>query len=117
MINVRLFFGSRHWEKLVPDSSHTFVTAGFGSNGPTRSVAARASDGTWGATYLPTARTITVNLSGFAGLVQAHWFDPISGAMTPVSGSPFVNTGTVNITTPGLNATGTADWVLVFDLN
>lgn len=117
MINVRLFFGSRHWEKLVPDSAHTFVTAGFGSNGPTRSLAARASDGTWAATYLPTARTITVNLSSFAGVVQAHWYDPTSGAMTTVPGSPFANAGTVNITTPGLNATGTADWVLVFDLN
>ena len=66
---------------------------------------------------MPTARTITVNLSGFAGLVQAHWYDPTSGAMTTVPGSPFANTGHVNITTPGSNATGTSDWVLVFDLN
>jgi hypothetical protein len=36
--------------------------------------------------------------------------------MTTVTGSPFTNAGTVNIATPGLNATGTADWVLVFDL-
>jgi len=117
MINVRLFFGSRHWDKLVPDAAHTFVTAGLGGSGTTHLVAARASDGSWGAAYVPTARTITVNLSGFAGLVQAHWYDPTSGAMTTVSGAPFANTGTVNITTPGSNGTGTSDWVLVFDLN
>lgn len=116
MINVRLLFGSRHWERLIPDVAHTFLTAGFGSNGPSRAVAARADDQSWGAVYVPTARTITVDLSGFSGTVRAHWYDPTSGAMTAVAGSPFVNTGSLTIATPGANGTGTADWVLVFDV-
>lgn len=116
MVNVRLFFTSRHWEKLVPDSAHTFVTAGLGNSTTTHLVAARASDGSWGAAYIPTARTITVSLNGFSGIVSAHWYDPTSGAMTTATGSPFTNAGTINLTTPGLNATATADWVLVFDL-
>jgi hypothetical protein len=117
MMNVRLLFDSRRRDLLVPDASHTFVTAGFGPDGPARSVAARASDGSWGAAYLPTARTITVDLQGFSGSVQAHWYDPTSGALVAVPGAPFANTGSVSLTTPGLNATGTADWVLVFDRN
>ncbi len=114
---VKQFFSTRHWERLVPDVSHTFVIAGFKADGLTHSVAARAADGSWGATFLPTARTITVDLSEFSGPVQAHWFDPTSGATTTVSGSPFTNAGTTKIMTPGLNATGAADWVLVFEVN
>ena len=113
---MRLLFGSRHWERLIPDIGHTFLTAGFGSNGPTRAVAARANDGPWGAVYVPTARTITLDLSGFSGPVRAHWYDPTSGAMSAVAGSPLANTGNLMIATPGVNGTGTSDWVLVFDV-
>jgi hypothetical protein len=114
---LKQFFSTRHWERLVPDVAHTFVIAGFKADGLTHSVAARADDGSWGATYLPTARKITVELSGFSGPVQAHWFDPTNGAMRTVSGSPFTNAGTKDFMTPGSNATGAADWVLVLEVN
>ena len=114
MARVRPLFAARHWESLVPDAAHTFVTSGFGADGPSHAVAARAADGSWGAAYLPTARTVTVDLGGFSAPVQARWYDPTSGTLTNASGA-LPNTGSVTLTTPGPNATGTFDWVLVFD--
>jgi len=108
------------WYELVPDQNHSVVTAGYGtfaSTGPVHTndyaTAARASDGSVVVVYMPTSRTITVDLSKLASTVTARWFDPTNGAYTPVPGSPFPNTGTRQFTPPGPNAEGSGDWVLL----
>jgi hypothetical protein len=91
------------------------VTSGFGADGPRPRRSRRAAaDGSWGAAYLPTARTVTGRPRRVLGPVQARWFDPTRGTLTNASGA-LPNTGSVTLTTPGPNATGTSDWVLVFD--
>jgi Putative collagen-binding domain of a collagenase len=55
--------------------------------------AATTPDGTLGIAYLPTATTITVNLTGFSGSVTAKWIDPSTGIATTISGSPFASAG------------------------
>jgi hypothetical protein len=104
----------------VPDQNHTLVTAGYGTYSTSGNVsandyatAARTPDGTLAMAYLPTLRTVTVNLAQMAGPVTAQWFDPTNGAYTTPSGSPFTNSGSRQFTPPGNNHDGDGDWVLV----
>jgi hypothetical protein len=119
---VTALFASRAWYNLVPDTNHTVVTAGYGtysSTGFTANsdylTAASTPDGTLAIAYMPTVRTITVNLSGFRTAMTAQWYDPSSGDYLPITGSPFTNTGTQNFTPPGNNADGDGGWVLVLE--
>jgi hypothetical protein len=102
---LKTFFAQRHWEKLVPDAAHTFVTAGFSG-----ASAERASDGSWGAVYVPSARTVTVNLATLAKTVQARWFNPATGSYSDVPGTPFANSGNL-VTRPPASG----DWLLVLE--
>jgi hypothetical protein len=117
MANVGALFRSRAWQTLVPDYLHQVVTAGYGTiNTATYVAAARASDGSLAMAYLPAGGTITVDMSRMSGPATARWYDPTAGIFTPaIAGSPFTNSGTRNFTTPGSNAGGSADWVLVLE--
>jgi hypothetical protein len=98
-------FAARAWWKLVPDQSRAFVTSGFSG-----ASVERASDGTWGAAYLPSSRTMTVRLAGFTRSTTGKWFNPSTGSFTTIAGSPFANSGSVNVTPPAAG-----DWVLIFE--
>jgi hypothetical protein len=67
--------------------------------------------------YVPTTKTITVDMGQLSGLVTARWYDPSAGTFTNIAGSPFANTGLHNFATPGTNADGDQDWVLVLEAN
>lgn len=122
----RDLFESRPWPSLVPDQEHTLVTAGFGGfwSGGTASygisqndyvAAAATPDGKLALAYVPTTRTITVDLARLSGSVTARWYDPVLGTYRSITGSPFANTGTQTFTTPGVHADGAGDWVLVLE--
>jgi hypothetical protein len=110
----------RPWYQLVPDQSHTLLTAGYGTFSSTASItsndyatAARTPDGTLAILYMPTARTITINMTQLAATVTAQWYDPTNGTYTTITGSPFANTGTRQFTPPATNNAGDSDWALV----
>ena len=66
----------------------------------------------------PTCRRagrITVDLSTLSGPVTARWYDPTAGTFTSIPGSPFANAGSMQFATPGTNAGGDDDWVLVLE--
>jgi Protein of unknown function (DUF4038)/Putative collagen-binding domain of a collagenase len=116
---VKLFAG-RRWFRLVPDQAHRIVTAGYGNFTTSGTVAssnyvttAFTRDGTLAVSYLPVGGTVTVNMSRFAGRVQARWYDPSKGTYASVAGSPFPRSRQVRLTTPGKNGDGDRDWVLV----
>jgi hypothetical protein len=123
------FFKTRRWYDLVPDQNHTVVTAGLGTyqssgfnNNPSNPndylTAARTSDGKLVVAYLPTIRTITVDMTKLTGSsVTARWYDPTNGTYSTVSGSPFPNTGSRQFRPTGNNAEGWGDWVLVLEAN
>ena len=124
----KAFFSSLPWQDLVPDQDHTVVTAGLGSYGNLQTrvsksdfcTAAKTPNGSFVIAYLPTARTITVNMASLKSPVSARWFDPSNGAYTAISGGPFANTGTRQFMPPGKNQDGDSDWVLLLaatDLN
>jgi Protein of unknown function (DUF4038)/Putative collagen-binding domain of a collagenase len=107
------FFLQRAWQDLVPDLDNHFLVKGAGQ--PTDqgdvlendyATAAVTPDGTLAVVYIPTARTVEVDTSKLAQGVKATWFDPSNGSSRPAA-APY--------TTPGKNAVGEEDWVLVFE--
>jgi hypothetical protein len=116
-------FSARAWYNLVPDQNHTVVTAGYGTFGggslfnedSDYVTAARVADGSLALAYMPTARSITVDMSQLRGSVTARWYDPASGSFVAITGSPFQNSGTRVFAPPASNSDGDSDWVLVLE--
>jgi hypothetical protein len=116
-------FASRNWFDLVPDVQHTFVTEGVGTFSSSGSVndndyvtAALSTDATLGMAYVPSNRTISVDMSKLAGPTQAHWFDPSNGKYVSISDSALPNSGARDFQTPGKNGGGDTDWVLLLEV-
>jgi chitodextrinase len=113
-------FGSKAWYNLVPDQNHAVVTAGYGTFATSGSLgsndyatAARTPDGSLVMAYLPTVRTITVDMTMLSGPVTAQWFDPTNNTYMSASSSALPNQGSWQFTPPGNNDAGAGDWVLV----
>jgi hypothetical protein len=137
-------FSKLDWWRLIPDREFAFETAIQGAH-PTAdddddyftvSPAAVTADGSFGVIYnadcwpgrmrgggtclIPgmdsEIRRIGIDLSKLVGpRVRATWIDPSSGAAVPVGGSPFHATGPIELMTPGKNAAGDTDWILLFE--
>ncbi|HUJ44054.1 MAG TPA: glycoside hydrolase family 140 protein [Opitutaceae bacterium] len=103
-------FRSRPWYELIPDQEHKTVTDGLGEFWGNDYVAAAATpDGSTLIAYLPSARTITVNLAKLVkGRVNAWWFNPRTGGATAAGSFP--TDGGAQFTPPA-----EGDWVLVVD--
>ena len=114
--------GLRWWE-LVPDGGPATVDGGRAlvESGRGRPVlddapgdvldddyvtAAATPDGAQAAVYVPTARTVRLDLGLLRPGVVATWVDPSSGARHAAGSGP-------DFTTPGRNADGASDWLLV----
>jgi hypothetical protein len=99
------------WQTLAPDDA--LVTAGGGTSGEIDEVAAaRTADRSHAAIYIPPdgASKISVDLNELSGPVTATWQDPTADKAV-AAGSGL--TGSHDFTTPGHNAGGDSDWVLV----
>ena len=124
------------WQDLVPDQARAVVTAGYGTFGSTDvkldpvhfiatmeprvstsdyATAASTPDGTLVVIYMPTVRTITVNMAALKGPATAMWFDPTNGTYQSIAGVPLRNTGSQQFTPPGKNHARDGDWVLLLN--
>ena len=103
-------FRSRRWFDLVPDQKHEVVIAGLGEFlGNDYLAAGRTLDGTTVIAYMPTKRTIKVDMSKVSGAqAAAWWFDPSTGRVTSADTFP---TSGIREFTPLADG----DWVLVLD--
>jgi hypothetical protein len=110
MVHLKAFYTSRPWFNLVPDQKHEVLTDGLGEfNGMDYLTAARTADGSTLMAYMPTARTVTIDMSKLSGSkLSAWWFDPGSGDAQPAG--EFQTTGVQQLTPPG-----EGDWCLVID--
>jgi hypothetical protein len=127
MAYVERLFEPRAWYQLVPDQNHTVVTAGYGTFDATTTehnrfvansdyvTAGRTPDGSLVMAYMPTLRTLTVDMTKLRGTVSARWYDPSRGVFVPIVGSPFPNSCGRTFTPPGNNRDGDGDWVLVLE--
>lgn len=115
-------FRSVPWWTLVPDADGTFLTGGQGEDVTTGTqeggfadvlesdlaTAAISADGSLAVVYVPTARTITLDVSRLAPGVRAVWVDPVTGERQDTELAE-------SLTTPGENADGDEDWLLVLE--
>ena len=103
-------FRSRPWYELIPDQKHEVVTRGLGEfRGLDYLAAGRTADGSTVIAYLPTKRTITVDMSKISGPeALGWWFDPRNGRAT--AAGTFPTSGKHELTPPV-----EGDWVLVLD--
>jgi len=115
-------FAPRRWYDLVPDQTHTLVIAGYGTftdQGTNLAsdylTAAITPDGALAMAYMPSLRTITVDMSRMSSPANARWYDPAAGLFVSIAGSPFPNFGTLDFAPPGPNSAGDGDWVLVLE--
>ncbi len=114
MAHVRELFATRAWYKLAPDQLDRLVTDGRGFFGnDDYAPAARAADGSLALVYLPTPRTITVNLDRLRGPLIARWFDPTNGDYQTIAGVS--QSGKQQFTPPEKNSAGAGDFVLVLE--
>jgi hypothetical protein len=122
MRHVVDLFASRPWYNLVPDQDHHVVIRGYGTfteDGPEIDsdyvTAARTSDGSLVLAYMPTLRTLTVDMAQLRAPAIARWYDPTNGTYRAAADSLVANAGTVDFTPPGMNGDGDGDWVLVLE--
>jgi uncharacterized protein DUF4038/collagenase-like protein with putative collagen-binding domain len=127
MAYVKALFEPRAWYNLVPDQTHTVVTAGYGTFDATTTdgnrfvansdyvTAARTPDGNLVIAYMPTPRPLAVDMTKLSGPVTARWYDPSGGVYLPITGAPLPNTDSHTFTPPGRNRGGDGDWVLLLE--
>ncbi|HVY40241.1 MAG TPA: DUF4038 domain-containing protein [Polyangia bacterium] len=119
MANLNAFIRSIAWEQLVPDGfgPKDLVTAGLGSQdelGKSTMITAAANPaGTLLVAYVPPehAGSFAIDMTNMSGQTTARWFNPSTGAYTPIA--IFPNTGHQTFTVPGDNGSGFTDWTLV----
>ena len=113
MNEVRYTFAlieSRPWQELVPDVSGSLVVEGRGSYGDTGyACAARTQSGSTVIVYVPSTRSISVDMTKVSGAsANAWWFNPRTGAATLIG--TFATTGQ-----RAFDAPAGGDSVLVLD--
>lgn len=108
MQQFRALFESRDWTKLVPDSTNIVSPH---SSGQDYVGAARTADGNTIIAYMPSKRTLTVDLTKITGTqVKAWWFNPNPDSPGTSLIGTYPTTGPQSFT-PASNG----DWVLVID--
>jgi hypothetical protein len=127
MAHVQALFGPRAWYQLVPDQKHAVVTEGYGTFDATNTpgncfvmtsdyvTAARTPDGALVMAYLPSRRTVMVDMAQLSAPALARWYDPSRGTYTPIDSAPLANRDKRAFTPPGNNGDGDGDWVLVLE--
>jgi hypothetical protein len=118
-------FASIPWWDLVPcggdgDPRKVIASGGgsFGDSDASYIASAITSDRSWLLAYVPgtsrgkASRTFTLDAAAMSGTARARWWNPTTGAYTPIGRVPA--SGSRRFTTPGDNGAGN-DWVLVLD--
>jgi uncharacterized protein DUF4038/collagenase-like protein with putative collagen-binding domain len=108
---LRMIFSRYPWYAMTPDTSNTFVTTGL-SSGLDRVAASVANDRSFAMAFIPSARTVRLNLGRLRGPANLVWIDPSDGARRRGVSSA---AGRLAIATPGVNAKGREDWLLIAD--
>lgn len=108
--HLRTLLESRPWWKLAPDVDNIVVVDGRGTFATgDYTVTAVAADGSFAVSYLPTNRSLTIDLAKLSGgRIAANWFNPRSGETTSIGQFDAKNRHT-------FAPPGEGDWVLVLD--
>jgi hypothetical protein len=116
MLYVRKFFESIAWYNLVPDINRTLLAEGAGRFGKTDfATSASLPDKSLIVVYLPPSgfekRSLSIDVTGMKGEIQAKWFNPVSGVYTDAK---FERSGNLlKTTSAGDNGDKSNDWILL----
>jgi hypothetical protein len=108
----RSFFTSHKWYELKPDFDHRILTGGY-EEGTEMATAAATSDGDFAVVYMPSARTVTLDLAKLRHDLRIEWFDPANGETRSIAESLTGNNGPTSFTPPAKNFGVDSDWVLL----
>ena len=111
MRHLKALMESRPYLTRVPDQSLLKSPEGTDGN---HCQATRDSDGSYAFIYIPTGKTVRIDLTKLAGpTLKAWWFDPREGGANPAG--DFKNTAPQEFTPPAGKPGEANDWVLVLD--
>ncbi len=108
----------------MPDDRNEVLTGGMGAKGSNDYALLWLALATalLALAYVPSGRTVSVDLGRLATPIRARWSDPTTASYTDVAGLPPLGqaaqaTGATvaNLRTPGPNGAGDPDWVLVLE--
>jgi hypothetical protein len=107
---LQRLFRSRTWQLLIPDFDNHLITSGYGTWGKKDHVAsAVTSDRITIIAYLPSNRTVTLNMTGINGdKAKCWWYNPSDGKATEIG--IFKTSGNHRFEPPSAG-----DWLLVID--
>jgi hypothetical protein len=116
---LNTFIHSIEWWRLVPSGlngmKELIVEGAAGDLSSNLIAAAASTEGDLLVAYVPPAHsgTFSIDMSVLKNKMFASWLDPSNGKLVSVRSAPFSNSGTQQFTTPGKNASGYHDWVLI----
>jgi hypothetical protein len=117
MTHLQELFGGLPWWRLEPDFDRRLVVEGIGK-GLDRLAAAQDREGKLAVVYLPTIRTIGIDMTRLSGAgMTVRWYDPSAGAYAAIEGPPLQPDGVRHFKPGGRNAAGFEDWVLILTGN
>jgi hypothetical protein len=113
MSHLRALLSGLPWWTLEPDAGHALITSGHGE-AYDRAVAARSADRSMALAYLPTIRSVSINLGELSPeSIAARWYDPTDGRYLPATEAPIQGSRTHTFRSMRNNSAGDGDWVLV----
>lgn len=109
MLYIRKLIESRPYLNRIPDQS---IINGDPGSGADHIQACKGSDGGYAFIYIPTGKTVEINLNKISGKkTLAYWFNPGNGHAKKIGA--YKNTGVMKFTPPSQGRG--SDWVLVLD--
>lgn len=111
MAAIADFMSKISWWELHPDLSGQFLLSEL-QDGQDRMVAAVSDDRTWAVVYVPSGRTVELDLDQLSGSsVSLTWYDPTTAG--PAWTADALGRQVIEVQTPGTNSYGDGDWLLV----
>ena len=105
LAHAKKFLLTLPWHQLAP-ATNVFTGA---------TSAATTANNRCALAFAAKGQALSADLAKLSAAATARWFDPTSGELKTIEGSPFPNTGPREFTPPGKNAADESDWVLVLE--
>ena len=110
---VARVLGALPWWRLIPEQIGNAVIVDGRGNANDRAVASLACDHRWALLYVPTRRTLTIDMGVFSGSTATlTWIDPSTGAASRAKPAAARTSGKLQLSPPGNNSSGISDWLL-----
>lgn len=117
MAIMKLLIDKIKWWKLQPDVDHQLIVGGYGNFlNDDYAVCSVSENKSQAIVYTPVSQSLELRLPDFGQHCRLRWFDPVTGKYSPIDMRfPKKKKKSVIISTPGINHSGSNDWVLIIE--